>query len=202
VIAAIVPAAGRSERMGRPKLILPIDGVPLIRRVVLALREGGVTMIVVVTPPVDADETPRLVTEAERDGATIVSPRARPPDMRASFEAGLSILEQRTAPAAVLVVPGDSPGLTAATVARVIVEARSHPGQIVLPTSGGRRGHPLALPWNLARAVRTLPPGVGVNALLTLHKNFVLTLEIADRGVLADLDTPEDYQAWGPDKSR
>ena len=24
VIAAIVPAAGRSERMGRPKLILPI----------------------------------------------------------------------------------------------------------------------------------------------------------------------------------
>ena len=54
MIAAVVPAAGKSERMGRPKLILPIDGETLIARVVSRLRAGGVVYTVVVAPPLDA----------------------------------------------------------------------------------------------------------------------------------------------------
>ena len=53
-IAAIVPAAGRSERMGRPKLILPIGGATVIARVVAALRQGGAEPVVVVAPPAEA----------------------------------------------------------------------------------------------------------------------------------------------------
>ena len=41
MIAAVVPAAGHSQRMGRPKLILPIGGQTVIARVVSALRDGG-----------------------------------------------------------------------------------------------------------------------------------------------------------------
>src|SRR5215471_3453560 len=55
MIAAVVPAAGRSSRMGRPKLLLDFEGESLIRRVVTALRGGGADRIVVV-PPVDSPE--------------------------------------------------------------------------------------------------------------------------------------------------
>ena len=47
-VAAIVPAAGLSTRMGRPKLLLPFGGEPLIVRVVNALRQGGAAPVVVV----------------------------------------------------------------------------------------------------------------------------------------------------------
>ena len=40
MIAAVVPAAGRSERMGRPKLLLRLDGETVIARVVTALARG------------------------------------------------------------------------------------------------------------------------------------------------------------------
>ena len=41
MIAALVPAAGSSARMGRPKLLVEFDGQSLIGRVVRALRAGG-----------------------------------------------------------------------------------------------------------------------------------------------------------------
>ena len=53
MIAALVPAAGSSKRMGQPKLLLEFDGHTLIGRVVGALRAGGVERVVVVAPPAE-----------------------------------------------------------------------------------------------------------------------------------------------------
>ena len=196
MIAAIVPAAGQSIRMGRPKLILPIRGVPLMTRVVAALREGGCDCVLVVSPPDGAEETGPLVAAAWAAGARLVIPSHRPRDMRASIELGLSQLEQGEPPEAVLLAPGDSPGLSAAVVAKVISAGRAHPGQIVVPTVGPKRGHPLWLPWPLALSIRTLGPEVGVNALLSRWPLSVSPVEVEDSAVLADLDTPKDYRAW------
>jgi molybdenum cofactor cytidylyltransferase len=52
---AILPAAGASRRMGRPKLLLPFNGGPLVAGVVNALLGGGVEEIVLVTAPEDED---------------------------------------------------------------------------------------------------------------------------------------------------
>jgi hypothetical protein len=43
---------------------------------------------------------------------------------------------------------------------------------------------------------RALPPGAGINALVALNAARVVELEVAEPGVLVDLDTPEDYQRW------
>ena len=45
MIAAVVPAAGSSKRMGQPKLLVEFDGHTLIGRVVGALRAGGVERV-------------------------------------------------------------------------------------------------------------------------------------------------------------
>ena len=68
MIAAVVPAAGRSQRMGRPKLLLPIDGEPLIVRVVTALREGGAERVVVVAPPAESEGGPAVAALASQAG--------------------------------------------------------------------------------------------------------------------------------------
>jgi CTP:molybdopterin cytidylyltransferase MocA len=183
--------------MGQPKLILAIGGRTVIARVVSALRDGGAGRVVVVPPPPDAAGAAILHREAAEAGAEVVVPPSQPLDMRASFEHGLDRLaDLDPPPSVVLLTPADSPGLTAALVARVVAACEAAPGSIVIPTVAGRRGHPVALPWALAQEVRGLPEGVGINALVALMGSRVVELPVDDPGAVADLDTPEDYQRW------
>ena len=194
MIVAIVPAAGRSARMNRPKLLLPIAGIPLIARVIAALREGGADRVVVVTANVPGSDVLKEISIAEQ-AEVVVAPEP-PPDMRASIERGIASLEGGPEPSAVLIAPGDSPGLNALLVRRVIDRSAHHPGRILVPSHDGRRGHPLLLPWSLVQKIPRLPEGVGVNALLVQHAGAILELDTDDPGILADLDTPDDYRRW------
>jgi molybdenum cofactor cytidylyltransferase len=196
MIAAIVPAAGLSTRMGRPKLTLPIDGVPVIGRVVDALRAGGAQIVVVVAPPAEVAGAGLLADEARHAGADVLVADQPPPDMRGSVELGLTRINAGPHPETVLLIPGDSPGVSRDLVARVIREAQTHPDALVIPTAGGRRGHPLALPWPLTREIFALPHDRGVNALVARYAQRVIELEVADARALADLDTPDDYRRW------
>ena len=199
MIAALVPAAGESRRMGQPKLLLDVGGASLIARVVAALLAGGAAPVVVVPPPASAPGSAEVAAEATRAGAVIVVPDAQPPDMRASVEIGLGFLDLSALPiAAVLLAPGDSPGLTPGLVARLVAQAQAEarPDTIVVPTVAGKRGHPVALPWPLARTISDLPPDLGVNALLLQNPDRVVELPVDDPGAVADLDTPEDYREW------
>ena len=68
-VAALVPAAGRSQRMGRPKLILGLGTESVIQRVVIALERGGAEPVLVThatifpTPPTEEDELLLLMWE-------------------------------------------------------------------------------------------------------------------------------------------
>jgi molybdenum cofactor cytidylyltransferase len=153
---------------------------------------------VVVVPPAAVPGASALAAEAARAGACVVVAEPPPPDMRSSVEHGLDHLMQRTPPppATFLLTPGDSPGISAELVARIVARAKAAPDAIVIPQSQGRRGHPIALPWSLAAEIRSLPGDVGINALVARHAARVLTLDVADPAALADLDTPDDYRRW------
>jgi molybdenum cofactor cytidylyltransferase len=203
MIAAIVPAAGRSARMGRPKLLLPIGGRSVIARVIAALREGGADPIVMVVAPAAIDGAAALAAEAKQGGACVVSADPAPPDMRASAERGLDRIGQGPAPSILLLAPGDSPGIDADLVGRLVALARATPGAIVIPSSGGRRGHPIALPWALAAEIRDLPDDAGINPLVARHSASVIELDVSHADAIADLDTPDDYRRWAdPDPAR
>jgi molybdenum cofactor cytidylyltransferase len=151
----------------------------------------------VVGPPHDAPGAAVLVAEARAAGALVVQPAAPTADMRASIERGLEPLRAGPEPEAVLIAPGDCPGLDPAVVARLIAAARGpHPGAIVVPACDGRRGHPVLIPWPLAATIPGLPQGLGVNALLAQHPDRLIELECSDPRVLADLDSPDDYRRW------
>ena len=48
MIVAVILSAGESSRMGRPKALLPIDGVRFIERIVTALKATRVEEIIAV----------------------------------------------------------------------------------------------------------------------------------------------------------
>ncbi|WP_165250845.1 NTP transferase domain-containing protein [Paludisphaera soli] len=194
-IAAIVPAAGASVRMGRPKLLLEFGGRPLIARVVEALVAAGARPVVVVAPPAEAPEGPAVARAAFEAGADVLVPDSRPATMRDSVELAVAELGWADEPPdAVVLTPADSPRLDVSVVERLIAAWRESPGRIVAPTFEGRRGHPIVLPWQLAEAVADLPPDVGVNALIAEHAWKVFEVPIESDAVLVDLDTPQDLE--------
>jgi molybdenum cofactor cytidylyltransferase len=188
---AVVPAAGHSTRMGRPKLSLPLGDRTVIEHVIVALRTGGVEHVLVVVGPHVPDLEP-LATAAGADVLTLAEPT---PDMRSTVEQGLRWIEERFHAGPNdpwLLVPADHPVLDPELVRRVVA-AGTPERPIVVPAHAGRRGHPTRFAWRHATAVRELPPDQGINALLRACAHEVFELPVTDPTVLCDLDTPDDY---------
>lgn len=201
MIFALIPAAGKSLRMGRPKLTLPLGGKTVLDHVIAALRRGGVEQILVVIGP----HVPELAPLAEAAGATVLLLQEETPDMRATIALGLCELEERVHPTeadAWLLAPADHPTLVPEIV-RKLAEARSNnPGfSIFVPTFLGKRGHPTLLSWKHALNIKTTPPKGGLNAYLRDHPSATLEVPVTSAEILCDLDTPEDYERlqkrWG-----
>ena len=198
MIAAVVPAAGLSRRMGQPKLLLPIDGVPLITRVVRAFQTGGADRVVVVVAPPDVPGAAEVATLARSAGAAVVVAPVPTADMRASVVLGLGHLAAGP-PSALLLTPGDSPGINPDLVARLIDHGSRAPGRIIIPRHDGQPGHPALIPWDLATLIPNLSPGAGVRALFARHAERVDYLDTDDSTILLDLDVPADYARWSSD---
>jgi CTP:molybdopterin cytidylyltransferase MocA len=164
MIVAIVPAAGLSRRMGRPKPLLDIGGVTLIARVVSALREGGADRVIVIAPPAERGESAEIVREAQAQGAEVVVLDGETADMRASIEAGLDRIGAWDDVEAILLAPADVPGIEGTLVARVIAAgpapARSEAIPSTCPASWpGRsprcRSESASTPWSMRRGARS-----------------------------------------------
>jgi len=189
---AVVPACGHSTRMGRPKLALPLGGRTVIEHVVAALRGGGVGTVLVVVGP----HVPELVPLARSAGAEVLALPEPTADMRSTVEHGLRWVEDRFAPRpddAWLLAPADHPVLSPAVVRQLLGAAGSSACSIAVPVCDGRRGHPTLIRWRHVAGIRGLPAEAGINVYLRERRAETLEVPVSDPGILADLDTPEDY---------
>lgn len=196
MIPAIIPAAGLSLRMGSPKPLLPIEGEALLERIIRALARGGAGPILAVIPPRDRPESRTLEGLVASAGAICLIPETQPLDMRASVELGLRRLELHGPPEGFLLTPADAVGITPEGVAAVIRAWSREPGAVHVPMRDGHRGHPVALPGAAAEAIRALPPDRGINAITRGGIFPIRPVEVAHGDVVADLDTPADYNRW------
>jgi molybdenum cofactor cytidylyltransferase len=194
-LVAILPAAGSSRRMGRPKLLLPVHGGPMVAAVVNALLGGGAEEVVLVASADDVD----LQGWARRAGiACAVNPDPSR-GMLGSIREGIASLggaaELARQGTILLVSPADLPNLQAETVVELVRRMLEAGAPLALPVFRGQRGHPLAIAPALIPEIDTLDPEVGLKQLRDRHVMALLEVEVQDAGVVQDIDTPEDYAA-------
>jgi len=191
---ALIPAAGKSTRMGRSKLALPLGERTVLEHVIAALGKGGAEHVLVVLGPHVWEMAPL----AESTGASVLVLPEETADMRATVEAGLRWLEERFAPRpenAWLLAPADHPTLEPDVVRQLLAARAAHPeSSIFIPTFRGERGHPALIAWKHVAAMRGLPGGQGLNVYLRQQIGETLELPVDTDAVLCDLDTPEDYE--------
>jgi CTP:molybdopterin cytidylyltransferase MocA len=185
---AVVPAAGRASRLGRPKALLPFAGSIVLEALIGNLREGGIDRILVVAAAGD-DALAQYCRRNDLDLAVNDHPEL---GMLSSVRCGAESLASALASGGSLVVcPVDFPMIRAATVRTLLLALERSTLTVAVPTFQGRRGHPLLMGAELAARVRDLDPTVGLRALLDRYP--CTEVEVADPYVLKDLDTWRDY---------
>jgi molybdenum cofactor cytidylyltransferase len=188
MICALVLAAGQSRRMGTQKLLLPLEGKPVVVHVVDGLLRSPVDRIVVVI-----GEQGREIREAMagRRVHFVTNPDAEG-EMLSSVRCGLTAVPPQCA--AALVALGDQPSITANVVAELVQAFWTSGRGIVVPTYRGRRGHPLVLAMHYRDEILTRYEDVGLRGLIEAHPEDVVGVEVTERGILEDIDAPEDYR--------
>jgi molybdenum cofactor cytidylyltransferase len=179
--------------MGRPKLLLPFQGRPLVAGVVEGLQGGGVGEIVLVTAP--GDEA--LREWARKAGVTVAVNPHPERGMLSTIQEGIAALggsaELARRGETLLVSPADLPNLQASTVTVLLRGMAESGAPLAVQVFRGKRGHPLVIAPALILEIDTLDHEVGLKQLRDRHEAALLEIEVEDAGVVQDVDTPEDY---------
>ncbi len=199
-VAAIVLAAGRSTRMGRPKMILPWGNTTVVGRVVFALAEGGVEEILVVSGGDREAVEYALEALPVPDGVSlriVFNPAFAKGEMLSSFQAGLLELGENVR--AVLVALGDQPQIEAEVIRTVMEEYHNSHSPLVIPSFRMRRGHPWLVDRSFWQEVLALRPPQTLRDFQQTHADLIHYALVETSTILADLDTPDDYQRVAPE---
>lgn len=184
-LGAVVTAAGLSSRMGDYKPLLPITGTTISRRLLSTLREAGVGHICVVT----GYNAELLEEHLAGFGAVFVRNEAyRTTQMFDSVCLGLRVL--RPLCDKVLFMPVDVPLFSVDTVSTLL----QSDAPVAVPVCGGKRGHPILLTGPVMDAVLSDSGDGGLRGALDRSGVTEKKIEVPDRGILYDADTPEDYR--------
>ncbi len=178
IMTIVILAAGASQRMGRQKLALPVDGRPILLRVVDAAAAWPTVVVA-------GAQVAQLLDPA---ASRIVRNDAPERGMSHSLVLGNSVVD---AADAIAVLLGDLPDITAGAIATVIA-AYHEAIDVVIPCCGQSFGHPVVFGPRARRKIAELPDGDTIKALrddALLRRRLV---EV-DRTSLTDIDTPSDY---------
>lgn len=191
MISAIVLAAGRSLRMGQRKLLLDLDGKPLVRWAVDGVLPF-VDDVIAVTGPDDASVRDALAGLRLRFA---VNPRPEE-GQGATIAAGAQAL----GPAAdgALVALGDQPWLPAEVVPALLEKFRTSGAAIVAPVYRGVQGTPVLFAASVFPELRALTGDAGAKPVVQRDAARVARVAF-DVEMPLDVDTPDDLaraMAW------
>jgi len=193
MIIAVILSAGESSRMGRPKALLPIDGVRFIERIVATLKSTRVDEIITVLGH-NAEEMRQKVSDLPVK--IVVNPDYKQGQLSSLIAAIRSIEsgENHHRVDAILVHLVDHPYINVDLVNLMIDRFYETKPLIVVPRYRGRRGHPVIFSRALFAELLAAPLDQGAKTVVHAHRDQTLEIDTDDAGVTVDIDTPEEYR--------
>jgi molybdenum cofactor cytidylyltransferase len=169
--------------MGFPKALLEYEGERFVDRLVRIFR-SVCDQVIVVQSALSGDWRPA--------NANVVYNPDPDRGMLSSLQCGLTAVDPGAD--AVFFTPVDYPAIAQATVAKMAAAWRDGVN-LVVPRTGGRRGHPVLASRAVVRELLFLPHTAEAREVVRRHEAEIQYVDVDDRGILLDVDSPEQYLA-------
>ena len=193
VVGAVLLAAGAGSRLGgKPKCLLELGGVPLIRRQLIALSGAGVDEVVVVL-----GHHAELIEPAVMTFPVTVIRNPRPDDGQVSSQRlGLAALGGKLD--AVIVALADQPLINAQDITALIGAFKKRPAgtSVVYPEVSGERGNPVMFTAEVREQILAGAAHVGCRQWQAANAAAVAPFVTDNHRYKVDIDTPEDLEAF------
>ena len=198
MISAIILAAGESKRMGQPKMLLKWGNSTVLEHVISVFANVGVEDIVVVTGAMREEvEAVVAVAQTSCPARSVFNEGFVEGEMLSSIQCGLRDLAEKDSSAA-LIALGDQPQVREGSVWRVCEMFKETGNPLVVPSYHMRRGHPWLVDESLWGEMLAMRAPQTPRDFLNARADQIKYVEVDDEGILADLDTPEQYRTHKP----
>ncbi|HLY48688.1 MAG TPA: nucleotidyltransferase family protein [Solirubrobacteraceae bacterium] len=185
-VTGLILAAGGSSRLGQPKQLLPFGSGTLLEHVLSVARACPFDQLICVIGGA-ADEVRARV---DFSGVQVVENVAFGTGCSSSVAAAVGQVDERAD--VVVLMLGDQPGVSAATVEKLLGGRFGAPLAVCAYSDG--RGHPLAFGREMFAELAQLHGDKAVWKLMDRLGDRVVEVPI-DAPIPRDVDTWEDYEA-------
>ena len=193
VVGAVLLAAGAGSRLGnKPKSLLELGGVPLIRRQLIALSGAGVDEVVVVL-----GHHAELIDPVVQTFPVTVVRNPNPDDGQVSSQRiGLEALTGKLD--AVIVALADQPLLNSQDITALIAAYKKRPegASVVFPQVNGERGNPVMFSAEVREQILAGAANIGCRQWQAAHADAVAPFVTDNRRYKVDIDTLEDIERF------
>jgi 4-nitrophenyl phosphatase len=187
-IAGVVLAAGGSTRFGQPKQLLDWNGTPLVAHAASVAVQAELDPVVVVVGHRAEHVLPTL-----RELAVQPAMNWRWKEgMSTSVQLGLAMLPPDVE--AAIFLQCDQPLIGADMLRRLVERFQRSGASIVYPVYRGRQYTPVLFARPLFPELAAVTGDQGGRALIPRHAEEVAAVEVGSPDLLADIDTPNDYE--------
>jgi molybdenum cofactor cytidylyltransferase len=190
-VGVVLLAAGRSARMGRPKLLLPWGNRSVLGHHLHTWQSLGVGQIAIVCAAGDAAIAAELDRLSFPPEARIFNP-APERGMLGSLRCAAAWPNWAPELTRLAVVLGDQPHPRRDTLQALLAFSARHPTTVCQPRLDGALWHPVILPKAIFQQLSETR-ATSLREFLEALPDAVAACDLEDPGLKLDLDTPADY---------
>ena len=187
-IEIIILAAGKSERMGQQKLMMPYAGKTILENIIEKAVESVAGAVKVVVGS-NSDEICDLIKD---HSIQIIENRVYERGMLSSVQCGFNALSP-TASAGMILL-GDQPMVQTMVINKLIDSYEKTRKGIVIPVYDKKRGHPVLIDTKYMKRINNLDSNIGLRQLMDENAEDIYEMEVDTNTILKDIDTIEDYK--------
>ena len=187
-LGGLILAAGKSQRMGKPKLLLEFFGRTFLEHVYEEAIQSALSEVRIVI----GHDSERIQSRFPNlKDKMLINPHYDQGQL-SSIQCGLRHFRQNKIDG-VMVFLIDHPFVNRTLIDKLIKRYNKCGCSIVIPSYRRRRGHPIIFAESLFDELLNAPADRGAVSVVRRHEREILHVEVDNPGVLIDIDTPEDY---------
>jgi molybdenum cofactor cytidylyltransferase len=175
--------------MGRDKALLTYRGQTFLANLLQHLTAAAVEHVTVVL----GHHAALIQSRVNLSAANVVVNQEYQRGQTSSLQLGLGTVALDR-PDAVILCLVDHPAISVEVIVKLMEHFESTHAPVIIPTHKGERGHPVIICQALFPELLALMPGEPANTVIRKYRPQTEFIEVADPGVLIDVDEPGAYE--------